>query len=126
MSGIYILSDYGKLSKKDQTLVFTENDGTNTILFPYKTEHLVENYENISESENMKDGFVSENQKGILLTKVGIKKVIAAFENKMDSLIMYYPMNEKVSYKKIIYYQVQHYKRVINEEEKDYKSYYFK
>lgn len=289
MSGIYILSDYGKLSKKDQTLVFTENDGTNTILFPYKTDHLVllgkvsitadalrliskykiettflssngkfssklsfengknvflrqkqfrilddklksseiaksivigkiknqisfmqrikrkdnrtnaeiesaiesqgldccagnlhvlnygkkalvfdlmeefrtpiadavcctlfnqgilkpedfenvcfssdsedfplENYENISESENMKDGFVTENQKGILLTKVGIKKVIAAFENKMDSLIMYYPMNEKTSYKKIIYYQVQQYKRVINEEEKDYKAYYFK
>jgi hypothetical protein len=86
----------------------------------------LEHYETISESENMKDGFVTENQKGFLLTKAGIKKVIAAFENKMDSLIMYYPMNEKVSYKKIIYHQVQHYKRVINEEEKDYKAYYFK
>lgn len=41
MAEIYILSDYGKLSKKDETIVFSQNDGTNTILFPFKTEHLV-------------------------------------------------------------------------------------
>ena len=41
MSEIYILSDYGKLSKKDETIVFSQPDGTSTILFPFKTEHLV-------------------------------------------------------------------------------------
>ena len=41
MAEIYILSDYGKLSKKDETIVFSQADGTNTILFPFKTEHLV-------------------------------------------------------------------------------------
>ena len=41
MSAIYILSDNGKLSKKDETIVFSQADGTNTILFPFKTEQLV-------------------------------------------------------------------------------------
>ena len=41
MSAIYILSDNGKLSKKDETIVFSQPDGTNTILFPFKTEQLV-------------------------------------------------------------------------------------
>lgn len=41
MSAIYILSDYGKLGKSDETLVFTQPDGTKTILFPYKTEQLI-------------------------------------------------------------------------------------
>lgn len=111
------LFNHGVLKPEDFEVVCFSSDSED---FP------LEHYETISESENIKEGFVTENQKGVLLTKAGIKKVIAGFENKMDSLIMYYPMNEKVSYKKIIYYQVQHYKRVINEEEKDYKAYYFK
>lgn len=41
MSSVYILSDYGKLSKHDQTLVFIQKDETRTIIFPYKTEQLV-------------------------------------------------------------------------------------
>lgn len=41
MASIYILSDHGKLSKRDETIVFSQPDGTNTILFPFKTEHLV-------------------------------------------------------------------------------------
>ena len=41
MAEIYILSDYGKLTKKDETIVFVQPDGTRTILFPFKTEQLV-------------------------------------------------------------------------------------
>ncbi len=41
MAEIYILSDYGKLTKKDETIVLLQNDGTSTILFPFRTEHLV-------------------------------------------------------------------------------------
>ena len=63
---------------------------------------------------------------GILLTKNGIKKVISAFENKLDTLIFYSPTNQKISYAKIIYEQVIHYKRVILGEEKEYKAYFFK
>ena len=41
MAAIYILSNYGKLTKKDETLVFVQPDESKTILFPFKTEHLV-------------------------------------------------------------------------------------
>lgn len=68
----------------------------------------------------------SPQSKGILLTKAGLKKVIAAFETKMDSLILYAPTGQKISYKKIIYEQAEHYKRVVSGEETEYKAYYFK
>ncbi len=67
-----------------------------------------------------------QSQTGILLTKAGIKKVITAFEAKMNSQILYLPTGQKLSYTAIIFRQVQHYKRVINEEETEYKAYYFK
>ncbi len=67
-----------------------------------------------------------QSQSGILLTKAGIKKVITAFEAKMNSQILYLPTGQKLSYTAIIFRQVQHYKRVINEEETEYKAYYFK
>ena len=41
MATIYILSEHGKLTKKDETIVFVQSDETRTILFPFKTEHLV-------------------------------------------------------------------------------------
>ena len=41
MAAIYILSDKGKLNKKDETLVLNQIDGTQTIIFPFKTEQLV-------------------------------------------------------------------------------------
>ena len=44
----------------------------------------------------------------------------------MNSLILYSPTGQRLSYSKIIYHQAQHYKRVINEEETEYKAYYFK
>ncbi len=68
----------------------------------------------------------SESVSAVLLTKDGLKKVIAAFESKIDSLVFYAPTAEKISYKKIIYEQAKHYKRVISGEEKEYKPYYFK
>lgn len=75
---------------------------------------------------NLGDEENSPAKYGILLTKAGIKKVISAFEAKMNSLILYSPTAQKISYTKIIYQQVQHYKRVICGEETEYKAYYFK
>lgn len=77
-------------------------------------------------SENDVQTEMSPRQFGILLTKAGIKKAISAFEAKLNSLILYAPSGQKLSYAKIIYQQVQHYKRVINEEEREYKPYYFR
>lgn len=38
MAGIYIVSNVGKISKNSETFVFSQPDGTSTILFPFKTE----------------------------------------------------------------------------------------
>lgn len=67
-----------------------------------------------------------EKSKGILLTKGGLKKVIKAFEDKINSSVFYPPANDKKSYIRIIYEQTAHYKRVVSGEETNYKSYYFK
>ena len=58
--------------------------------------------------------------------KPALKKVISAFEGKMNSLILYPPSGQKISYTKIIYAQAEHYKRVILGEETEYKAYFFK
>lgn len=82
------------------------------------------NTDNSDESSDIE--LVSYNEKAVLLTKEGIKKVISAFEQKLDTLIMYEPSGEKISYKKIIYEQAIHYKRVILGEESKYNPYYLK
>lgn len=68
----------------------------------------------------------SDETQGILLTPDGIKKVISAFESKIESEVLYTVTREKLSYSEIIYKQVQHYKRVIAGEETDYNPFYFK
>lgn len=78
------------------------------------------------DSEKCADSESSLNVKGILLTKGGLKKVIGAFEEKMDSLIFYQPTAQKLSYAKIIYEQAAHYRRVVSGEETNYKAYVFK
>jgi CRISPR-associated protein Cas1 len=40
MSTVYIISDFGKLQKKGETLQFDSHDGTTTI-FPFKTEQII-------------------------------------------------------------------------------------
>ena len=82
--------------------------------------------EDCNEESGEEENTDSYSMDGILLTKNGIKKVISAFEAKMNSLILYSPTGQRLSYSKIIYHQAQHYKRVINEEETEYKAYYFK
>ena len=85
----------------------------------------LEKLEEIKQTEDSERD-VEDSTYGVLLTKEGIKKVIAAFEAKMNSVILYLPDDQKLSYAKIIYRQAQHYKRVINDEETEYRSYYFK
>ena len=85
----------------------------------------LEQNSNIPDTTEENENF-EKSKKGILLTKNAIKKVISAFENKLDTLIFYSPTNQKISYTKIIYEQVIHYKRVILGEEKEYKAYFFK
>ena len=77
------------------------------------------------DGEDIPEGKVPASaKKGILLTKDGIKKVLKAFEDKLNTQITY--DDEKISYQKIIINQVKHYKRVISGEELAYRSFYFK
>lgn len=78
-----------------------------------------------SETDEARDENLSD-EKAIVLTKQGLKKTIAAFEEKMDTLIFYAPREEKLSYNKIIFEQAEQYKRVMLGEETEYKPFYFK
>jgi CRISPR-associated protein Cas1 len=64
--------------------------------------------------------------KAILLTKEGLKKVIAGFEKKIDTVLLYPPLEEKLSLNRIIIAQVKHLKRVILGEETVYRGYLYK
>ncbi|MCM1322148.1 MAG: CRISPR-associated endonuclease Cas1 [Bacteroides sp.] len=92
--------------------------------FPLDSEQGKGDADLFSESQNDEENY--SGCCGILLTNTGLKKVITAFEAKMNSVILYAPALQKISYAKIIYQQVLCYKRVINNEETEYKSYYFK
>ena len=63
---------------------------------------------------------------GILLTKDGMKATISAFEKKMQSLVLYEPEKERISYQKIIFSQVLQYKRYISGEQKEYTPFFGK
>lgn len=52
---------------------------------------------------------------GIYLTKEGMKKVISAFEDKLQTEIIYEPKQEKLSYEQIIYEQSKLYKQYITD-----------
>ena len=110
------LFNLGTLKEEDfEQVEFSDTSDDNPI-------ELTSNIPDSSDEKN-KD---NPSTKGILLTKPGLKKVIAAFETKMDSQVMYQPSGQKTAYKRIIYEQASHYKRVINGEESEYVSYYFK
>ncbi|OJF75744.1 MAG: CRISPR-associated endonuclease Cas1 [Treponema sp. CETP13] len=89
-----------------------------------------ENYpiKNYCDEEENKDNisFSVESEKGVLLTKNGLKKVVKSFEEKMDTQIFYEPLQKKISYQRIMIEQAKLYKRVILGEENKYQPYYFK
>jgi CRISPR-associated protein Cas1 len=62
----------------------------------------------------------------MLLTKPGLKKVIAAFEKKIETSIFYPMLESNISMNKIIIEQVNHFKRVIIGEETEYKGFFYK
>lgn len=110
------LFNQGTLKEEDfERVDFSEDDDD----FP------LEQGQEASESAGEQDE-ADKGQSGVLLTKAGLKKVVAAFEHKMDTLILYPPTNQRLSYAKIIYEQAIHYKRVVLGEEREYKAYYFK
>lgn len=72
------------------------------------------------------DNIDNDSEKAILLTNDGLKKVIPAFEKKMDTLVYYPPLENKLSMNMIVIEQVKQFNRVILGDEKMYKGYLYK
>ena len=81
--------------------------------FPLSTE--------TSLTEGDQQPVVYQEKKGVLLTKEGLKKVIAQFEKKLEAQLFYQPQTKHLSYKRIIREQVRHFRRVLVGEEREYK-----
>ncbi|MCX7786405.1 MAG: CRISPR-associated endonuclease Cas1 [Spirochaetes bacterium] len=105
------LFNLGVLSQDDfREVVFSSESEE----FPLATE--------ISPStEGEEQPVVYQEKKGVLLTKEGLKKVIAQFEKKLETQLFYTPLSKHLSYKRIIREQVRHFRRVLAGEEREYK-----
>lgn len=103
-----------------------ESDFEERLFSEDNTDYPLENAAAPDSAEPCAEGLPDGAVKAVLLTKGGIKKVISAFEAKMDAVILYQPLGKKISYQKIIYEQAKHYRRVISGEETEYRAYYFK
>lgn len=57
------------------------------------------------------------------LTKTGLQKVSSQFDEKMNTLIVYPPTGERISYFNVIAHQIDHFKRVLKGEEKQYRAF---
>lgn len=75
---------------------------------------------NIGDPDSMEAG-ASEKEKAVLLTKEGLRKVISQFEKKLETEVLYQPLNKRVTYKRVFREQINHFKRVLLGEEDMYK-----
>lgn len=73
----------------------------------------------INDGENL----TVSTRKGVLLTKEALKKVIETYESKLDEQYYYMPLQKSVTYRRIVAEQVNHCKRIINNEELEYKPF---
>jgi len=88
--------------------------------------HSEEEMEDVVFSDDAADGAGGAAAKAVFLTKDGLKKVIPAFEKKIDTLLAYPQLDKRLSFNKIIIEQAEHLKRVVLGEELVYKGYYYK
>lgn len=71
--------------------------------------------------EVLEDTPVVQEKKGVLLTKIGLTKVITQLERKLDTSFYYQPLVKKITYKKLFFEQIKHFRRVMTGEEAEYK-----
>ncbi|MHB1661192.1 MAG: CRISPR-associated endonuclease Cas1 [bacterium] len=101
----------GVLEKEDfQEAVFSKN-----------SEEFPLDVETDGDEEKDDNKFISSEARGVLLTKGGIKKVLAQFERKLDTEAYYQPLEKNITYKDLFFEQAKHFKMVINGEESNYK-----
>jgi len=79
-----------------------------------------------SEEDEGGGGVGVEKGKAVLMTEKGLGKVIAGFEKKMETALYYQREDTRLSMNRIIIAQVDHFKRVVNGEEKEYRGFFYK
>ena len=70
-----------------------------------------------------RDNDVDNKVRGVLLTKEGLKKVIARLEQKLNTEILHPNSGRRIKYKNIFFEQVQHFKRCLTGEDAFYKPF---
>lgn len=101
----------GVLEKEDfEETIFSKNSEE----FPLEVE---------ADGDEEKDDnkFISPEARGVLLTKDGIRKVLAQFERKLDTEAYYQLLEKNITYKDLFFEQAKHFRMVINGEESNYK-----
>lgn len=91
------------------------------VIFSSESEDYPLAVETTTTEEGEEQPVVYQEKKGVLLTKEGLKKVIAQFEKKLETQLFYVPQAKQLSYKRIIREQVKHFRRVLVGEEREYK-----
>ncbi len=76
--------------------------------------------------ENCESDYDGPEKRGVLLTKEGLRKVITQFEKKLDTPFFYPPVDGRITYKKIFFEQIKHFRRVLTGEESSYNSFQIK
>lgn len=64
---------------------------------------------------------VMDGERGILLTKAGLRKVLEQLERKLDTSFYYVPLEKNITYRDLFFEQAKQFKRVVNGEESQYK-----
>jgi len=107
------LFNLGILEKDDfEEILFSKNDEE----FPLEIEP-----DDNDNDEKDDSGFISPKVKGVLLTKDGMRKVLAQFERKLDTAVYYKLLEKNITYKDLFLEQARHFRMVVNGEESNYK-----
>jgi len=129
MAGFFHASEYGKNALVFDLVEEFRTPVADTLCCSLFNHNVlsVESFHTITSVEDTDtDNSVNDDEKAVLLTNEGLKKVISAFEKKMETLMYYPPLGTQLSLDMIIIEQVKHFKRVILGEEKVYKGYLYK
>jgi CRISPR-associated protein Cas1 len=133
MAGFLHISDYGKNALTFDLAEEFRTPFVDTIccsLFNLNT--LASHDFEQKAATDIKDALFNPNEgeapaeKIVLLTRDGLKKVIPVFEKKMENKVQYQRLDNPISLNTIIMEQVKHLKRMLLDEEKEYKGFLYR
>lgn len=98
--------------------ILEEDDFEEVVFSPESADYPLQT--DIAEQDDAEHAVIQE-KKGVLLTKPALRKVITQLEKRLDAGIFYQPLQKSITYKRLIHEQINHFKRVLNGEETEYK-----